>query len=125
MTNLIKIPMRYIDIQKEKKKPTAFIMHKRTHLLKGRLEKGEPKIPSYHYGRYGETRVIRMKEDYRGFRKGQVIARTKKEYPNQPNSVLERGKTGKIKTIAIVKEHDRRSRRGRNYFVRRHNRKLY
>ncbi len=106
----IKIPKKYVEIVKEKDKPTRYIMDKKTREMRGRLEKGDKRKKGFIYGKKaGRTRVIRMKQDYKGFKKGQVIARTKKQYPRQPNTVLVRGhirrgkKLGKIRAISISK----------------------
>lgn len=119
MANKTKIPYVYVKILSEKDKPTAYIMDKKTKEMRGRLEKGDTLTKAQKKKwiagkRRGRTRVIRMKKDYKGFKKGQVVGRTKKIYPNQPNTVLVRaykrkGRLGRIRMIS----------------VRKHNRKIY
>lgn len=124
MAKKIKIPKEHIEIQKEKIKPTTYIMERRTGLLRGRLEKGDKRKKGFRYGPVGTTRVIRMKRDYKGFKSGQVIARTKKTYPRQINSVLVRvpkSMKGKIKAVTVRKH--KRTRKGKRQSVRKYNRR--
>lgn len=125
----IKIPRRYIEITKEKERPTAHIIDPKTRLLKGRHERGDTKQlaqikrKGWIVGGRGRTRVIRMIKPYGGFSQGQIIARTKKIYPRQVNSVLVRkGKTGRISGVTIVKEHNRRSKKGKKHTVKKYKR---
>ncbi len=119
----IKIPRKYFEIRKEENKPTTYIMQRKTGLLQGRLEKGDKRKKKFRYGTLGRTRVVRIKKDFRGFKKGQIIARTKKTYPRQVNSILVRkGKMGKIKGV-IVKEHKRKSKNRKVHNVKTHRRK--
>ena len=93
---VVYIPKKYVRIFPEKVKRTRHIMDK-SGLMKGR-KIVKTQIPA--------TRVIRMAKDYSGFEEGQIIGRTKKEYPRQLNSVLVRShnrgkKLGSIKSIRV------------------------
>lgn len=124
---MMKIPRKYFEIVKEKKKPTRYVMNPKTGQLLGRLEKGDKRKKGLVYGKKaGRTRAIRMKKDFRGLEKGQVIGRTKKVYPRQVNSVLVRkGEMGEIKAVKIVVEkYKRKSKKGKKHKVRRHRKKV-
>ncbi len=122
----ITLPRSKVEISEEKKKPTRYIMHRASGEMIGRLEKGDTlrkmakRGELKHRGKKisaskaktarkaGRTRVLRMKEDAKGYKEGQNIGRLKDEYPNQKNTVLVRGHTrktkgkyGKIKSIRV------------------------
>jgi len=117
----MKIPKKYVEIQKEKIKPTTYIQRRDTGELAGRLEKGDKRYKKYRYGEMGRTRVIRIVKPHKSFRKGLIIARTKSSYPRQKNSVLIRrnGRIGAIK----VKKYKRRSIKGKKHKVKKYKRK--
>lgn len=124
MTQII-IPKRYVMIQKEKEHPTSFVLDRKTGQLRGRILQGQPRKKGNLYGPFGRTKILRLKQNYGGvFSKGQIIGRTKKIYPKQPNSTMVRTKTGSLKSIKIER-HNRKSKKGRNHLVKKHSRKVY
>ena len=122
-----RIPMSYVEIEKEHTHPTAALM--KGKYMAGRVRKGDTKAIQKAKsqgkrvaGQYGSTSVVRMKKDYdanhdgkiddRDFKEGEVVARTQKIYPKQPNTTLVRAHTrkgskfGAIRFIQ-VKQHTR------------------
>lgn len=128
----IYIPEKYFKVTKEHMQPTTYIYEKGTNKMQGRLEKPKKskfkskkrynkslkehknqiesikKNPRLAIGKkYGRTRNVRMIKNYSGYKKGEVVARTKKDYPYQKNSTIVRKKSkrglGKIKGVKIVR----------------------
>ena len=98
------------------------MLDRKTGQLRGRILQGQPRKKGNLYGPFGKTRVLRMNKNYMGLEKGQILGRTKKIYPKQPNTTLMRTKTGKIKSIRVEK-HNRKSKKGQRHVVRKHIRK--